>query len=594
MAISPLDHVGDLVSFTIMLNGKAIADTVLVQKIQVSKGVNDIPEARISIRDDSQPDVSFSTRVFTSIVPGAEVEIQAGYDGKNITIFKGVIVNLKIRLGEDSVPCLDIACRDKALKLTIGRKHSTFVQQKDSEAIAHIITKAGLKANVTATNTVHENLIQYDATDWDFILSRARANGHLVFVEDGKISVGKLHMSTAPKLGLSLGTDILDIEATLDAESQLLAVSGRAWDISSQKTIQVESSEPAAVKQGNLTGEKLAGVVAPATYGLQTSAPVVKANLKAWVNARLLSSRLARIRGNVSFQGSALLSPGETMALDGLGDRFDGNAFVTAVTHTIEGGNWVTEATFGLPPEAYGPQERQHPEKEKLLPGISGLHTGVVKKVDQDPAGQFRVQVELPTIETPGASIWARMGLPYATNGAGVYFLPEVGDEVVLGFVDNDPRFPVILGGVHSEAHPAPVTPDGENNQKGILTRSKMKLWFDEAEKRITIETPGGHVFVLSDRDQSITLNDSNGNRVELTSAGIVLNSAKDLTLKAAGKIGLEAGAGLNLDARANVDMHGMVVNIKAETSLNAKGNTSASLKSAGQVTVQGAMVMIN
>lgn len=82
------------------------------------------------------------------------------------------------------------------------------------------------------------------------------------------------------------------------------------------------------------------------------------------------------------------------------------------------------------------------PPAAGLLPGMEGLHTAVVKKLDGDPAEECRIQVELPWLEGDSKLLWARLSTLYATGGSGAFWLPEPGDEVLVGFVNNDPTHP--------------------------------------------------------------------------------------------------------------------------------------------------------
>ena len=82
----------------------------------------------------------------------------------------------------------------------------------------------------------------------------------------------------------------------------------------------------------------------------------------------------------------------------------------------------------------------------------------------------------------------------------GTAFYPEVGDEVIVSFMNEDPRFPVVLGSVYSAKLAPAYPPDKKNKIKGLKTRSKMELTFDDEDKIVTIKTPGGHVFVMDDK----------------------------------------------------------------------------------------------
>jgi uncharacterized protein involved in type VI secretion and phage assembly len=111
-----------------------------------------------------------------------------------------------------------------------------------------------------------------------------------------------------------------------------------------------------------------------------------------------------------------------------------------------------------------------------LLPAVEGLHIGVVKKLDGDPEGEnsaFRWRCPYLQAETPKACGRGSLQVPWLSNGFGAFFLPEVGDEVVLGYFNNDPSHPVILGSLYSSKHTPPYALAAENNTKAIVTRCK-------------------------------------------------------------------------------------------------------------------------
>jgi len=459
-----------------------------------------------------------------------------------------------------------------------------------------LISAAGLSADVGDTGSPIEEIIQYNCTDWDFIVTRAEANGQIVTVQDGKVTVKAPDFSADSGLLLKYGESILEIDAEIDARSQLASVTSNSWDISNQSVLTDQSSEPTVNDQGNLTGKQLADAMSESGYTIFTCAPVVSGDLKSWANAQLLKSRLARIRGKVSFPGSAKPVPGQIVQLAGLGQRFNGKAFISAVTHRIEQGDWVTEAEFGLSPRWFveeTPDIETRPASG-LLPAVTGLQIGKVKKIQDDPDGQTRIQVDVPMIAPEGDGVWARIASPYATKNAGVFFMPEVGDEVVLSFVNNDPSFPVIVGSLYSSSRTPPFTPDEPNTNKAIVSNSQLKITMDDVKKVIEISTPGGHKVTMSDDQKTITIVDSNSNKMEMASSGITINSPGNITIKADGQIDIQAQTNISLKATANLSMEGLNVSAKAQVALQAQGQAQAELSASGQTTVRGAIVMIN
>jgi len=595
MATSPLAGNTDLVSVAIMTGGDRMPDTYRLYQVKVNKAINRIPSAKITLIDGDPPSATFPVSEGSHFTPGTEIEIKAGYHDSETTIFKGIVVKHAIRVRGGDKSYLVLSCYDKAIKMTQGRK-SAYAGKSDSDIIEGLIGGAGLSADVEATTAVHEGIVRYYATDWDFIVCRAEVNGQVVIADDGKVSVKAPQLDGSAELLIGYGDALQEINLEIDARVQMPSVTCKSWDYTAQQLASGASSEPSADMPGNLSGKTLSDVLAVADYTLQSAAPVTADELKVWANARLLKSRLARVRGSVSFRGNASPKPGTMVELAGLGARFNGDAYISSVTQTIEEGEWITELGLGLSPQWFVEEtpDVEAPPASGLLPAMQGLQIGKVKQIDQDPDGQTRVLVDLPLIGLDGDGIWARMATGYATKKAGIFFMPEIDDEVVLGFLNDDPSFPVILGSLYSSQRTPPYQPDAPNTTKAIVTNAQIKISMDDVKKKLQIETPGGHIITLNDDDQSVTIVDSNKNKMNFSSAGIKLDSPADISIKATGSVSVEAGTGITIKAGTDLNMQALNVNAKASVALAAQGQASAELSASGQVTVRGAMVMIN
>ena len=165
---------------------------------------------------------------------------------------------------------------------------------------------------------------------------------------------------------------------------------------------------------------------------------------------------------------------------------------------------------------------------------------------------------------------------------------------MLVGFVNNDPTHPVILGGMYGSKHKPPYEYTAENPTKAFVTREKLRIEFDEEKKIITVSTPGNNKVELSDDGKSITLSDANGNEVKMDKDGIALSSAKDIKLTAKGNIALDATMKLTGTAKQDAALEGMNVTVQGKVGATVKGNATAELSASGQTTVKGAMVMIN
>ncbi len=535
MADSPaLDSTG-VVKLTITSDGSPLADSIKIVSVEINKTINKISFARIVVLDGDMPDDAFPVSDADSFKPGAAIKISAGYDQTDESIFEGVVIRHGIKISGANYARLVIECRDKAVGMTIGRKNANYVDQKDSDIITKLIGNcSGLTADVGSTDTQYKELVQYYCTDWDFMIARAEVNGLLAIVDAGTVTVKAPQTSAAATLTVTYGVDLMEFHADIDARTQLTSVKGTTWDMATQ-AVQEQAASPQTLNtQGNLDSATLAKVIGLDAYRLQTPVTMESGALKAWADGQQLKAGLARIRGRMKFQGSAKAKPGALIELKGVGARFSGNVFVSAVSHEIENGNWITEVEFGMPHNWFTEQsDVVAPAAAGWTPGIEGLQIGVVKKLDADPDGQYKIQVSVPVLQAETDGVWARLASFYGSDGIGAFFIPEIGDEVILGYFNNDPSYPVILGSLYSSKHKPPYELTADNFTKAIVTKSKLKIIFDDDKKIITVITPANNQIVISDDAKSILLQDQNQNKVELKPDGIYIDSAKDIVMSA-------------------------------------------------------------
>lgn len=595
MPDSPLVNAEGVIRVTVFSGGTKLADESLLISLNVTRAVNRVPTARLVFADGDMPNRKFPLSDADTLTPGTAIRITAGYGDDEQTIFEGIVVKHSIRIDGENEARLLVECRDKTVKMTVGRKNATYSKMLDSAVIGNLISAAGLTGDVTATSTEHTDLVQYYVSDWDFVVSRAEANGLLVIVTDGALSVKAPDTSGEPTLEVTYGADLIGFEAEIDARTQFSSASASTWSLSDQTEQTATATPPQLNQQGNLDAATLAGVIGLSAYQIQTGAAIESTALDTWAKALQVKAGLARIRGKMSFQGSAQAKVGALIKLVGVGARFSGDVFVGAVTHEIEAGQWITTAEFGLSPTWFTEQhDVMAPPAAGLLPGIGGLHVGKVTKLDEDPDGQQRVQVSIPVLGSAAQPVWARLLQFYASNAFGAFFVPELADEVVLGFFDNDPTHPVILGSLYSSNRAPPYTLTAENNTKAIVTRCKAKIEFDDENKVITVMTPAKNKIVLSDQDKSILLLDQNNNRAELNPSGITLDSPKDIKVKANGTITLDAVGTISITSQADVKSAGLNVVCEGQVGFTGKGSATAELSASGETVVRGAMVMIN
>ena len=196
------------------------------------------------------------------------------------------------------------------------------------------------------------------------------------------------------------------------------------------------------------------------------------------------------------------------------------------------------------------------------------IAVGIVSDND-DPAGMGRVKVSFPWRSVEDESHWARIATPMAGADRGTYFLPEVGDEVLVAFEGGDLGHPYVLGALwNGEDAPPAANDDGENDVRTIRSRSGHALTFDDADDGgVRITTAAGHTIVLDDDPggETVTIDDASGsNTIEFDATSNSLS--------------IEAGATLSIEA--------------PEIELTAAGNIT--IDAAGVLTLDGALIKLN
>lgn len=570
--IKPSASNPSLTTLTVFSNGVPIDPSFMVISVYVYKAVNHIGSAKLVLAMDNL-NISNADEMQSDVfIPGREIRIDAGY-GNHKTIYEGVLTSHNLQISQDTRATLHIECQDYIFPATLGRKNSVFSEMKDSDMIRQILDQYPmLNVTVSSTSVHHESLVQYYCSDWDFLLSRAEANG-LVVISDGKsVQVVKPDVTSASAITLSYGSNIIAFNGTLDSTTQTTAVEAMAWDAAAQQIVKIPGDMPVVNNQGNITPAKLAETYQQNTL-LQTTTATEQV-LKSWADAQWFKSALGRYKGTITFQG-VLVAPGSMIELKGLGARFDGDAYIGTVVHEIAEGNWQTTATMGISASNHvGETQESAVPASGLLPGTQGLQVGKVANIENDPAGEGRIQVEIPLLHNSLKIIWARLATFWAGDASGAFFMPDIGDEVVLGFFNEDPCHAVVLGSLYSSNRKANQQLTNENYVKSLSSRTGIKIVFDDEKKNLTFS--------------------SSGNKIVLSDSGISIESADKLVLSAGSGIEINAGTTLAIEGKSGITMKGANIEASADITFTAKGNASAELSAAGQVTVKGAMVSIN
>lgn len=192
-----------------------------------------------------------------------------------------------------------------------------------------------------------------------------------------------------------------------------------------------------------------------------------------------------------------------------------------------------------------------------------GLYAGVVVN-REDPDCKARVQINLPWIQSDFETLWAPVTQIYAGDGYGAYWIPEVGDQVIVAFLRGDLRKPIVLGSIYSRDR-------------------KPDLGIGDGQDPKVLRTQSGHMLLMEEGDSPLIklVDQTGGNEVEINSADNIV------TVRAADHVIVEAGGNVQVEAGGSAS-----VQAGQDLSIQASGNIT--IEASGTLTLSGATVAIN
>lgn len=559
----------------VLSNGVAVED-VRLHTVVVEAGLNRLATAQVFVVDGDVGHRQFAASDDPRLAPGHRLEIRIGGGVESVTVFEGVVVRQTIRVNGAVGTLLCLELKHAAVAMSHLRRSAAHTQVRDTDLAVELARRAGLSLEGSfPIDYVHENLLQYHVSDWDFLVLRAEANGCCVATPPGSLRLLQPSVDATPALRLALATDVLEVDVERDQRRLYAGVEATAWSYERQdwERQDTEAAPPAE-----------APLLAPGPLRLGLPGPRSADELHAWASGRSLRSHLAHVCGRLRIRGHAGIQPGDTVALTGGSQTLAGTHFVSSVHHSWSAEGWTTDLEIGMEDSPYAAvYDVNDMPAAGLLSRIPGLQIGTVAQVMDDPGQQHRVLVKLPSIPDESEGLWARVASLDAGKGHGIFFRPQVGDEVVLGFLNEDPRDAIILGALFNASDHGPAfETDKSYAQQGVVTAAGLRLQLDETAEGILLQTPAGERIQLTGKtsgEQGLVLEDQFGNKIELGQQGITIHSAGSLTLEAATNLDIQASSNIGIAAKAK---------------LNLSGTAQGELQSSGMLILKGTLININ
>ncbi|NJN20021.1 MAG: VgrG-related protein [Leptolyngbya sp. RL_3_1] len=634
-----------IAELTLKIGGSDAPDEVLenIQQVVVEESLHLPSMATLVIFNPYQPGgeeedfFKYGTKAYKDLLAmGEKIEVSLGRsttestefeEDKSSTLFKGEITAIETHFTADSQAPIVVRAYDVTHRLHRGCHNRSFQNMSDTDIVKKIIGEVGLSAGTVDDaggpygygdiNDSKGYVFQHNQTNMAFMQMLANRNGFECFVQDDKFHFRK--PKSERTLNLTWLQTLSSFSVRVSSAEQVKEVEVRGWDYAKKEVVTETISkdevltENSAYGKGAESSQKFSGQP-PTPSMIVVDQPFAEAK-EAKAIAQSLFNELSGeyIAADAKAEGNPEIRPGKSVELKDLGP-YTGKYYITETRHTYQGRLYTTEFSVrGL----RGNDIFSMMAGQATTRPPASLMVGIVTD-NVDPKKWGRVRVKLPALTEEHTTYWARVVGVGAGSNRGFDCLPEINDEVLVGFEQGDIHRPYVIGGVWNgkDAPPATVddsVADGKVRLRTFKTRLGHTLQFVEEDKGaakqgVYLDTVKGHKLYLNDSDQFIETKTADGHQIRLddknkkvlikTSGGQQIemaDNAKSIKISGGNTIELSANTKITLKVgAANIELTTTDVNIKG---INVKSNATATAEfkaAAGPVTIKGLTVGIN
>ena len=517
----------------------------------------------------------------SSLKIGKSLQILTGDDGGSTrSIFKGVIVSEEAEFKEGHAEVF-VRAYDRSHRLNRERKNRTFQDMTATDIVKKIAGDHGLAPTVQTGKSFRpfKHIEQSGQTDWELCWRFAQMYDMELQAEDSKLVFRDSDTAVGDQLTLRYTEALLSFRPRVTGAGTVEKVTIRGWDPKTKAAVVGNATKSPRSLRGNppASDGNLARDTGATSNGTLVSdlGPMDQAEANA-----VAKSMVGRLAGSaVEAEGNAVGNPnlraGTKVQIEGVGTRFSGVYRLSAVTHVYRASGYFTQfAISGSAARGLLDLLRPKPRRD----WGNQLVIGIVTNNSGDPDKMGRVKVKVPALSDSDETWWARVVSPSAGSGHGIFSLPAVDDEVILGFENGDTRRPYVLGSLfNGRDKPTDDAIKGQpagkhgnyvaNSGEKYLVSAKKELEL-KAEKPMLLE---GKDTLKIHSDKAMT---------------IEVSSGADMTLDGGSNIKVKSGQGFNLEAGTSVTVKGSVnVNVEAGASKVALGPSG--------VQISGAMIQL-
>ena len=513
----------------------------------------------------------------------ASPEFEEQYEGNVLT---GEITAIETHFTAGAQAPIIVRGYDASHRMHRGRFNRSFQNMTDSDIVKKIAAEVGISTQkIDSSGAPHDYVFQQNQTNMAFLRSRAARNGFELFVQDGKLNFRQPKADSA--LELTWLKDLSSFQVRVSSAEQVSAVEVRGWDYLTKKTLVANKSADQVITETEYgKGKQTSNVFEekPASPTMVVVDQPVFTQKEADTIAQALFDELSGefVQADAKAEGNPKIRPGQIVKLIKMG-KYSGQYYITEARHLFSERVYTTEFSVrglrgGDLLSVLAPPARPQAAQTLLV--------GIVTD-NNDPEKLGRVRVKCPTLTEEHESNWARVVGAGAGAERGFDCLPEIEDEVLVGFEHGDIHRPYILGGVWNgkDAPPEAVTDavaDSKVRLRTFKTRTGHSLQFIEedkggSKKGIDIISVYGHEIYLNDSEKSIEIKTKGGHMLKME------DNAKKITMKSTGSIEMSAPQKILMNvSSSSVELTPAGVSVKG---------TQTKVEGTAQVKIEGGLI---
>lgn len=549
----------------IEVEGAALAPEVLqyVVEARVEQGLS-VP-ARLTLRI---ADPALKIIDGASINVGNKIEAKFSAPGSTATtsVFKGEVVSVEGDIGGLHGAHVTIIAFDKSHRLRRSTHTKALTQVTVSDVASTVAGQNGLTiGKIEADPAARQDVLQHAESDWRLLERLANESDCDIDIDGETLNLLKRKASNGPVAMLSIGETLRSFRPRLSGVAQIESVEVRTWDPTQKQAINQQATPSAPTSTAGTDRDKVATALGGGSIVI-VDHPAESTGVATAV-AKSAASRLAStvVEATGVAVGTPALKPGDVVTLAEVGKRFSGDHRIVAVTHVYRGAlGYETRFTVGAGGRSL---VQEYGGRSRLNDFAGHLAIGLVTQ-NSDDKSWGRVKLKYPALDPEAESVWARIAWPAAGASRGIVAIPEVGDEVIVGFEHGDIERPFVLG----------VLFNGQDTPGQDLVEIEETSIAVQMPRDINTKTDGK---ITTTAKQDITLESSQGPiTIQADQGKLTVQAQQDVALSSqTGQMKLSGMSGTTIQDQATITI---------------SANGSLSIKSSGEVQIQGSMITVS